>query len=47
MIGIAILGVLGQLGCHWSDPDGREAHALDVVQLVDDALPGTTTVFLG
>ena len=26
------------------DPDGSEAHALDVVELVDDALPGATTV---
>ena len=31
---------------HRRDPDSRKAHALDVVQLVDDALPGATAVSL-
>ena len=31
---------LGQLERYWRDPDSGEAHVLDVVELIDDALPG-------
>jgi hypothetical protein len=35
MIGLTILGVLGQLGCYRSNPNSREAHSLDVVELYE------------
>jgi hypothetical protein len=35
MIGFTIFGVLGQLGCYRSNPNSREAHSLDVVELYE------------
>jgi hypothetical protein len=35
MIGFTILGVLGQLGCYRCNPNSREAHSLDVVELYE------------
>jgi hypothetical protein len=33
MIGLAVLGVFGQLRSHGGNPNSREAHSLDVVEL--------------
>jgi hypothetical protein len=33
MIGLAVLGVFGQLCSHGGNPNGREAHSLNIIEL--------------
>lgn len=34
MIGLTVFGVFGQLGSHGGDPNGREAHSLNIIKLL-------------
>lgn len=41
MVGHPITGVLWELLCHWSNPNGCKAHSLDIVQLVAKSVYGS------
>lgn len=46
MVAVPISSETNRVLDHWRDPDSSEAHPLDVIQLVDQALPGPTTVII-